>query len=53
MQRPTRTTPRTTRFTARVELLGASDSRHRMLADAQLDAIRALILDSREVRDVR
>ena len=53
MKRPRHTTPKTARLITRVELLDAADARHRMLANAQLDAIRALILDSQEIRDVR
>jgi hypothetical protein len=37
----------------RLALLRGADARHRPMAVAQLDAIRTLILDGREVRDVR
>jgi hypothetical protein len=40
-------------ITSRINIMRASDTRYRVLADAQLDAIRALILHSREVRDAR
>lgn len=37
----------------RLALLRGADARHRPMVVAQLDAIRTLILDGREVRDVR
>jgi len=37
----------------RLALLRGADARHHPMAVAQFDAIRTLILDGREVRDVR